>query len=283
MDPSGGIFQHYQITPFILLTAFIRKIFRQMRCSVPATFLFRFAAARRYASVPRLWHSAAILRMSSSSQASSGGDDGDTASSSSSSNEAPLPIPRAAVSTLVRYNAAITINSADDDDEDDGSSRYLLIQRGKPPNEGMWSLPGGKLEYGETTLHGAMRELREETVWPGDDVLDDVLRWHERPICTSDVIGEGYHYVIAQCFAEVVRNDDDDSESKSNQMSLPPPPRVASADDADDAAFFTRAEITAMCERGECSPGVADVVTRAEDLSAVGLLPTTLTTDRIRE
>lgn len=39
----------------------------------------------------------------------------------------------------------------------------LLIRRGKPPYEGEWSLPGGKIEYGETAAEAALRELAEET------------------------------------------------------------------------------------------------------------------------
>ena len=39
----------------------------------------------------------------------------------------------------------------------------LLIQRGKPPREGQWSIPGGRMEWGETVTDAALRELREET------------------------------------------------------------------------------------------------------------------------
>ncbi len=39
----------------------------------------------------------------------------------------------------------------------------LLVQRGKQPNLGLWSLPGGAQELGETCEHGARRELAEET------------------------------------------------------------------------------------------------------------------------
>jgi 8-oxo-dGTP diphosphatase len=39
----------------------------------------------------------------------------------------------------------------------------LLVRRGKEPNKGLWSPPGGKLEPGETPLDCAVRELREET------------------------------------------------------------------------------------------------------------------------
>lgn len=39
----------------------------------------------------------------------------------------------------------------------------LLIRRGRPPRQGQWSLPGGRIEPGETTLEAALRELHEET------------------------------------------------------------------------------------------------------------------------
>lgn len=39
----------------------------------------------------------------------------------------------------------------------------LLIKRGKPPREGDWSLPGGRIEAGETQAEAALRELLEET------------------------------------------------------------------------------------------------------------------------
>jgi 8-oxo-dGTP diphosphatase len=39
----------------------------------------------------------------------------------------------------------------------------LLIKRGKPPFAGEWSIPGGKIEYGETAAEAALRELAEET------------------------------------------------------------------------------------------------------------------------
>ena len=42
-------------------------------------------------------------------------------------------------------------------------AQVLLIKRGKPPGKGLWSLPGGKIEIGETAETAAVRELFEET------------------------------------------------------------------------------------------------------------------------
>lgn len=39
----------------------------------------------------------------------------------------------------------------------------LLIRRGTPPMEGRWSIPGGRVEWGETLEHAVRRELHEET------------------------------------------------------------------------------------------------------------------------
>lgn len=39
----------------------------------------------------------------------------------------------------------------------------LLVERGRPPLDGLWSLPGGHVEPGETVREAALRELAEET------------------------------------------------------------------------------------------------------------------------
>ncbi|MEW6202748.1 MAG: NUDIX hydrolase [bacterium] len=41
--------------------------------------------------------------------------------------------------------------------------RLVLIQRRNPPFEGMWALPGGFVDVGETVEAAAVREAREET------------------------------------------------------------------------------------------------------------------------
>ena len=52
----------------------------------------------------------------------------------------------------------------------DAAGRLLLIQRGHAPSAGLWSVPGGRVEAGETLEAAVVREVREETglaVHPG--------------------------------------------------------------------------------------------------------------------
>jgi 8-oxo-dGTP diphosphatase len=89
----------------------------------------------------------------------------------------------------------------------------LLVQRGKPPNRGSWSLPGGAQELGEPCEAAARRELEEETGMIAGDltfaacfdsirhddagriqyhytIIDYAARWIEgEPRAGSDVIG----------------------------------------------------------------------------------------------
>ena len=45
----------------------------------------------------------------------------------------------------------------------DEAGRLLLVRRGRPPAQGLWSVPGGRIEPGETAAAAAAREVREET------------------------------------------------------------------------------------------------------------------------
>jgi 8-oxo-dGTP diphosphatase len=45
----------------------------------------------------------------------------------------------------------------------DDKGRLLLIKRGHEPSAGLWSLPGGRIEPGETDTEALVREMREET------------------------------------------------------------------------------------------------------------------------
>ncbi len=45
----------------------------------------------------------------------------------------------------------------------DGQGRLLMIKRGREPGAGLWSIPGGRIEPGETDAEALAREMLEET------------------------------------------------------------------------------------------------------------------------
>ena len=45
----------------------------------------------------------------------------------------------------------------------DGRGRLLMIKRGHEPGAGLWSIPGGRIEPGETDAEAVAREMIEET------------------------------------------------------------------------------------------------------------------------
>jgi ADP-ribose pyrophosphatase YjhB (NUDIX family) len=45
----------------------------------------------------------------------------------------------------------------------DPQGRLLLVRRGHAPSKGLWSVPGGRVEEGETPELAAAREVQEET------------------------------------------------------------------------------------------------------------------------
>jgi len=70
----------------------------------------------------------------------------------------------------------------------DAAGRLLMIRRGHAPHAGLWSLPGGRMEAGETAEQAIEREVREETglevragvpvgrvLIPAGDVVFDVV------------------------------------------------------------------------------------------------------------
>lgn len=69
----------------------------------------------------------------------------------------------------------------------------LLVERGREPLKGYWSLPGGVLETGETLEDGLRREVREET---GLEVkVSHLFEVFER-IMPDEKGRSEYHYVL---------------------------------------------------------------------------------------
>jgi 8-oxo-dGTP diphosphatase len=102
----------------------------------------------------------------------------------------------------------------------------LLIRRAKPPRQGEWSLPGGRIEWGETARAAALRELKEETSVEATltgliDVVDSVL--------TSRETGETWgHYVLVDFAARWVSGE------------------PVAGDDAAEARFFPLSEVETL-------------------------------------
>jgi 8-oxo-dGTP diphosphatase len=120
--------------------------------------------------------------------------------------------------------------------DDDG--RLLLVRRANPPAQGLWSIPGGRVEAGESAEDAVARELVEETGLHGRVLREVGTVEREAPNGGTYVIRD---YVLAVDAAEV----------------------LTAGDDASDAGWFTADDLTTL----GTSPGLV------EALRGWGVLP----------
>ncbi len=101
----------------------------------------------------------------------------------------------------------------------------LLVRRAYPPRAGEWSLPGGRLELGESMTDGVRREVREET---GIEVqVGAVVEVFDRIHRDSDGRVR-YHFVIVDF------------------LCLPVGGVLLAGDDATDARWVRRADVAGL-------------------------------------
>jgi ADP-ribose pyrophosphatase YjhB (NUDIX family) len=116
-------------------------------------------------------------------------------------------MPRVAVGAVCVYDDAL-----------------LLVRRGRGPAAGEWSIPGGRVNPGETLHEAVVRETAEETAL--EVVIDRFLGWVER--IAEPGAGEEYHFVILD-FAVTV---------------LDPSQGPVAGDDAAEVAWVALADVS---------------------------------------
>ena len=99
----------------------------------------------------------------------------------------------------------------------------LLIRRSKPPRQGEWSLPGGKVEFGETLEQALRRELREET-----NLEIEILGLIDVVEIVRDAVAPDAHYVLLDYAARATGGI------------------AVAGSDAAEARWFTLAEIESL-------------------------------------
>ena len=120
----------------------------------------------------------------------------------------------------------------------DEAGRILLVERGKEPLKGYWSLPGGIVETGEMLAEGIRREVREETGLEIEPL--SVFEIFER-IMRDDSGRAEYHYVLI------------------DYLCRPLGGTLAAASDVSDAAWVAEHELAQF----RLTEGTTGVVERA--------------------
>jgi 8-oxo-dGTP diphosphatase len=98
----------------------------------------------------------------------------------------------------------------------------LLVQRGREPARGLWGLPGGMLELGETLAEGVRREVWEEC---GVEIEVGAVVGVFEPMQRDTEGRLRYHYVVLDYLARYVGGE------------------LQAADDADDARWIRLEEL----------------------------------------
>jgi 8-oxo-dGTP diphosphatase len=120
----------------------------------------------------------------------------------------------------------------------------LLIRRGKAPRAGEWSLPGGRVEWGESAPQAALRELREETGVEAEllgllDVVDGAFKGPDGALQA--------HYILIDYAARWTSGE------------------PAAGDDAAEARFWPAAEAMALVRWSETRRIIALALERYGD------------------
>jgi ADP-ribose pyrophosphatase YjhB (NUDIX family) len=116
----------------------------------------------------------------------------------------------------------------------DDTGRLLLILRGHEPGKGQWSVPGGRIEPGETDQQAVIREVGEET---GLEVTcGPLLGALERPGLSGAVI-DIRDYLVVVTGGE-----------------------LAAGDDAADIRWVTPAEAKALDAEGKLTGGLLNAL-----------------------
>ncbi len=117
-------------------------------------------------------------------------------------------------------------------------NKILLVERGREPLKGFWSLPGGAVETGERLEEALHREVREETGLEIEIVALSSI--YERIIFDAAGVPE-YHYVLM------------------DYLCRPTGGTLCAADDACKAEWFTERELIDL----NITEGTPDVIAKA--------------------